>query len=161
MSKNEKDVSISRGSSSTEDSPHKLVFLVISFLLPRDDRLPTEMVPSSVFWLPKAIPGACATQHAGCCCPCPLQALLGEASALGGGLFVAVAFPTTLGAGPSLSVRRRAQSRHEQQQNPEGEKPQPGGHQESCKRHKTGSKPENIQNFDAAIIRTRHIVVYV
>lgn len=153
MSKNENDVSISRGSSSTEDSPHRLVgslvFLVISFLLPRGGCLPAVTVPSRVFWLPEeaeAVPGSCATQHAGCCCSCPLQALLGEASALGGGLFVPVAFPTTLGAGPSLSVRSWAQSCHEQQQNPEGEKPQLGSHQESCKRHKTGSKPENILN---------------
>lgn len=129
MSKCEKDVSRgSRGGRIHKGSPERLVAKSLAFVVVKPLILlclMAGMTPRSVLWLteePQPVPGASAPQHPGCSCSRPLQALLGEASALGGGLFVAVTFSSTLAAASTLAVcvlHTWAQSCHKQQPNPQ------------------------------------------
>lgn len=85
--------------------------------------------PTSVLVLAQeaqTIASAGSPQHPCCGCPRPLEALFGEAAALGGRRLAIVTFsPSTLGAAPALAIGilyARAQCCHEQQPGPQGEK---------------------------------------
>lgn len=135
MSQCEEDVSHGRrGSRLNKGSPLRLVAKLLSFIVVKPlillmgGCLVAVMTPSSVLLLteePQPVPGARASQHPSCCCSSPLQALLGEASVLGGRPFVAITFSSTLKDASALSVCvlcTWAQSCHEQQPNPQREK---------------------------------------
>lgn len=134
MTKGEKDISHwGRGGSPDKHPPQRLVakalVLVLVQLLILLSRAVAVTTPTTVLVFAEeaqAIAGASAPQHPGCCCPRPLQALLGEAAALGGRRLAIVTFSTSaLGAAPALAVgvlHARAQCCHEQQPDPEGEK---------------------------------------
>lgn len=129
MSKSEKDVGrVGRGGRVDEGSPQRLVlmpfaFVVVMPLILLRNRLMAVMLPRTMLRLseePQPEPSACASHYTGCCCSHQLQALLGEASALGGRLFVTITFSSTLGATATLTVNVLywAQCCNEQQPHP-------------------------------------------
>lgn len=134
MTKGEKDISCwSRGGGPNKHPPQRLVAKALVLVLVQLLILLLSAVavttPTSVLVLAQeaqTIASAGATQHPGCCCACPLQALLGEAAALRGRRLAIVTFsPSTLGAAPALAVgvlHAGAQCCHEQQPNPQSEK---------------------------------------
>lgn len=135
MSKCEKDVSCgSRGSRVNKSSPQRLVAISLAFIVVklliflRGDSLMAVMSARAMLRPakePQSEPGACAPQHTGCCSSSPLQALLGEAPALGGRRFLTLSFSSTPEAASTLTVHvlcTWAQCCHKQQPNPQWEK---------------------------------------
>lgn len=141
MTKGEKDIGRwSRGSGPNKHPPQRLVAkalalaALVQLLILLFDAVAVAVpvaatAPSSVLVLAQeaqAVAGARAPQHPGRRRPRPLQALLGEAAALGGRRLAVVTFsPFTLGAAAALAVgvlHAGAQGRHEQQPDPQGEK---------------------------------------
>lgn len=129
----EKDVTGENGGSSAHDGPPgRLVVEALALVVVEPPVLlrPLAVVvaPGSVF-VPaqeaQTVAGAGSSQDPSSCCSGPLQARPGEeASALGGGRLVALALSAALERASALAVGMLhpwAQSRHQQQPNPERE----------------------------------------
>lgn len=130
MREREKDVTGENGGGGTNDGPPgRLVVGALALVVVEPLVLlrPLAVVaPGSVF-VPaeeaQTVTGAGSSQDPSGCSG-PLQARLGEASSLGGGRLVALALPTALEHTSALAVGKLhpwAQSRHQQQPNPERE----------------------------------------
>lgn len=141
MTKGEKDISRwSRGGGPDKHPPQRLVakalvLVLVQLLIMLFSAVAVTTPTHSVLVLAQeaqTIASAGAPQHPGCCCPRPLQALLGEAAALRGRRLAVVTFsPSTLGAAPTFAVgvlHAGAQCCHEQQPDPQGEKLPLAGH---------------------------------
>lgn len=133
----EEDVARENGGSSINDGPpRRLVVKPLALVVVKPLILlrPLAVVaPGSVF-VPaeeaQTVTSAGSSQDPSSC-SCPLQAWLGEASALGGSCLVTVALPATLECASALAVgilHPWAQGCHQQQPNPEREQLLLAGH---------------------------------
>lgn len=133
----EGDVTRENGGSGVRDSPPgRLVVKPLAFVVVKPLILlrPLAVVAPGPVLVPaekaQTVTGAGSSQDPSSC-SCPLQAWLGEASALGGGRLVAVALSASLEYASALAVgilHTWAQSCHQQQPSPEREQLLLAGH---------------------------------